>query len=612
MKISENDSSEAKEITNSMFIDEFLKKDDFKYSDIPIKRTTEVNLHKPIHDVMEYLNFKPLKVNKICSIWKCSLGVGHEMFIVYNNGQNVISGSEDVVLRSIDYEYFSKNVLDGTKATLTIQDITKKPKNDITIEGLFNMNKFFVTEESIREDVLKHVVLTYGFRKILDDFLCERAEIDERILFAMKTKLLTFGNNVKPEYQKYNDHTMIISNTKTGKSTLLEKTCGNYKFGRSTASRLLGFAGSEKSKVYKGALADNYKPIALDEFTTAGYKDDTLGTVATILETGNDNIGTGCETLNIKNSSTFIVATNVDGRDIPADELALDMEKCINRLSQNSQRFGSRVALDLFGNDFKPVKQYGVFNRADFKIASIIAKTTSNKLSGILLETINYELVEKWLNKQIKEFSEQVLTLVKGTHLSHTVRDYWKSKIDGYRHIRGMALKSGLIEYACEEPLIIFDNKIDLQKLILYSEKELKKIINLNLESLQKMVNINMEHAEYFKARFKDLPVYQKILVLAIIDHYKNTDGISGKIIEFEDVSSEVKLYGQRFDNDKYSHISGFLQAITKLKNIDVVNNAIKPFNIELRKSDDKYKIISHNTISELEIIGSGISGVDS
>lgn len=613
MNIPVEDLKQGAEVRTNLIPEEFLKKDIFTYSEIPRKQTNEISLRKQVHDVIDYLSFNPLRIDKKCSIWQGEIGIGHRFFIIYKNN-NVNGGTENLALQKMEYPVFVADVLDNKDIHIPLEPFTtKEERKNKELKNLFEENRFFISENIFEESILKYVAKKLGFERILNDYLLENAEIDNKILFATRTKLLTFGNKVYPDLARYNDHTLMVTNTKTGKSTILGKICGNYKYGSGTESRLLGYSGSDN--VYRGDLNGSYKPIALDEFTTAGYKDDLLSACAGVMENGKENVGKGCQTQNIQSSSSFTSATNVETMNITPEQLALDMEKAIKRLGGNvGQRIGSRIALDLFGNDFKQVqvvKERKLFVD-DILTNKLLTETLFNKLSDVLNESVKDTKIEVWLNKEIPDYKDNVDMLLKGAMISQRVMDYWKSKPQGFRHARGMALKSALINYACNDYEIAFGKEVDYDKLIELAEIELGLLINYNLDSLQKITKIDMKHAEYFRNRFKSLPVYQKILVSAIVNHYNENSGNNGKIIPLTDIAEEIRTFGNRFNAEKYSSISGFLQTLTDIKKMDKINDNLKIFGVELAVKGDEYAVLSRNTISELEVVLSGINGGDS
>jgi len=71
--------------------------------------------------------------------------------------------------------------------------------------------------------------------------------LDAKILRLYKMKALNFSRKAKPEFQKYQSHSLLITQTKVAKTTLAEILHGRESvYGSGSASRLLGFSNSRR------------------------------------------------------------------------------------------------------------------------------------------------------------------------------------------------------------------------------------------------------------------------------------------------------------------------------------------------------------------------------
>ena len=582
------------------------------YNDIPINPEIKLNINSLIFEGIEKINLSPLKINRIYRIFNATLGKGHsKIFIITNPNENLNQGFQDLRLRKIDFNDLYKSyckekdfLLPNKKNIFNKETIKKYAEDDLKsfeiFEKEFEKHKsqtfFYEKIEATTNSSIIKAIKNFGFEKLLNNFIFENGSIDNNLYYVFRIGMLNFGNEYHKEVSKYNNHNLIITNTKTGKTTQLEKQT-ELKYDSATGSRLLGYSTGERS--FEGDIQQQYKQIVLDDFSSANYQKEILDCLPSILENGKSLIGKGKKKILTECSSTFTLTTN-SNKAIGEQELVLEFSKILNKLSETPQRIGSRFACVLFGNDFEEaITKDFILTKKEIEINKFLVKQIFEILSEFLITLKENLEIEKFLETKNSKWENLIQNISKNEkNFYGELRDFWESTKAGDRHHRGFALKQGVIDFFLdneEKIILLIENKLELtqedkKKIIKLSEENLERLNDLNFQSLRNIIKAQKSEAEYNNLRFKDLTLYVKELINAtyklIIDKPKERE----KLIPFSMLNDYLDK-----NNTRYSNQARLLQAIPK--KYQRINRDLKIFHMELLDKQGVFFIQTHKGI---------------
>jgi len=617
-QFSQENVKEFQEFLNRFFSDVGAVGEIKRYADVPVSPVSEIQIKKPVYDGIEKISYSPLEINKIFKIYIAKIGEGHsDIFIITNPNENLFLGLNELRLKKMNFLDLrkiaqNKNILPDVNILLT-RSQREKLKNkygELDLEKLIIGDEIFFFKKipATSDENLIEVVKKFGFDKINNDFLEENSILDKSLKYIWRINLLNFGNKCQPEISKYNNHSILITNTKTGKSTHYNKI-SDLKFDSAKSAGLIGFSTADRTN--EGSLNNQYQMAVLDDFASANYEKEILDNLPSILENGKALISKGKEKNLTKCSSIFSLTTNSNPKSSEKD-LMLEFSKIITKLSETPQRLGSRFGLVLFGNKFLAVKSKGEteFLREDIKINEFITKQIFEKLSVFAGKLIEKEDVQKFLEKENNEYKKLIEEILKNGSLFGDLRDFWKSTIAGYRHQNGFALKQGIVDYFIHnnEKLIeiLKGEEVgieDIKEILEYSKENLKQLNDLNLKSLRNLAQVSQSEKEYLKNRFKGIKQdYLKELVKAtfkLLREKPNKRSQTIKINELEDyLDKNSKWYGSP---------SKILEKIPQ--NLERINREISIFELELLKQEEEIFIQIYDRALEISYTKLGENG---
>lgn len=583
------------------------------YEDIPINPETSLNIFNPLFEGVEKISLNPLQVSKRYKIYKAIFGIGQNpLFIITKPNEFLNQGFQDLRLRKIDFEDLFKFYCQGKASLLPDKNkiFDKETLSKYAEEGLstieifkkeFEKHKkrafFYEKIKPTTNSNLVKAIQKMSFDKMLNDFILENGHIDKRLQYVFRAGLLDFGNEYHKGVSKYNNHNLIITNTKTGKSTQLEKQT-KLKYDSATANRLLGYSTGERS--FEGDIQGQYKQIVLDDFSSANYQKEILDSLPSILENGKSLIGKGKKRILTECSSQFTLTTN-SNKAIEEKELVLEFVKIINRLSETPQRIGSRFACVLFGNDFEEAqtKEFNL-SKKELEINKFLVEQIFEELSEFFIKVLDNPEIEKFLESKNSNYRETIQGVSRNErNFFGELKDFWESTISGDRHQRGFALKQGLIDYFVENQeklVLLLENKLefskqDISKIIELSEENLDRLNDLNFQSLRNIIKAQKTEGDYLNLRFNGLrQEYLKAIIKALYKLIRSSPEQRKELIplimlnDYLDKTDEI-----------YHSISKVQQKLPK--NLDRLNKDLRIFGFELFEKDETIFIQTHNEI---------------
>ena len=523
--------------------------------------------------------------------FKFGIGQGPKFLITnpnvkINNGEgkkyirpSTISGEDDI------YNNFpSKNIVKHLAKSFLIDIKDEDSKKEKTTEELWNEilstnSEFYKPTSPLSEDSLDKIKSSDNqtINKIIDFYLTEGNLIDQRLLLASKSHFLDYDNDLaKPEHlMPYNLHAVIVTNTKTTKSSIYEKI--GEKRERMSMAGALGFSTSNESN--QGDLNEVMGSYAVDE-VQENRETNVIQQTLTAMETGRVAVSVGKQTVRTATCATLIFLTNPkelsDAKDYwdPKRTSIGAFRRVCEILTDNYRAFGSRIGIILFGNDF--VKARG--SRPDYKthegvkaIVDSIKQEVAPEFTKIML---NSE-VHDWMNSDLpSEYTAKIKTTCKGIPIRE-VREVWEGHSEAFRHIRGGAVRRACLDFL----LNIWNGNYDIEMILKKAEIYLNQILEINLNSLNEMAEISNNYMEGFIDNLieKVQPDYVRHFVMILLSHIDNNPHVRENYILFEDlrdtfdrIDNRSLLFGGKYSrwNEIKGKFGSVRQAIqTKLLN---------------------------------------------
>jgi hypothetical protein len=413
----------------------------------------------------------------------------------------------------------------------------------------------------------------------------EGFKTDEKIEYVYRTDMLpfTFGKLDPKRVMKFNPHKIILTNTKTRKTTL-GMMLGDV-LDRSTRANFLGFSTADTMNYGMGD--GKITPTYFDEVDSLDKI--LVDHIFNYMELGEARTGVGKAPIVTRGWSSLTFHANPKTFDNDPVTMMVAFNSFLQQFSEKVDGLGSRLALILFGIDFK-VYEKTEFIPADERekfetLKNMIIEMLVPKIEGI----VTSKEAEKWLFNDLPQYKEEILSLLsKNPLLPDMIKRLWASQTDGYTHMRGFALKQAIFENA----ISILKDECNISKLLEDAEEHLSKLCEYNEESLKKMCEIKFTLEEQSMNYYKRLPEYGKALLLGCYAVLQENAEIKDKnlAITLEQMKEVYeKFYEELPENFKLTGYAYFSNVIHNIgdKKSKFLNNKLKSFfDIEIYKQD--------------------------
>ncbi len=604
------------------------RKDELSYQNIKVIPETKVKINSLIYQGLDIIKLKPILIKEEkYNLYKTSLGEGQkDCFIITDPEEHLTLGTQNLSLKTLNFEILFKKYCNEKKRTLpdsfvifdkkltehykSMAETEQKSYNSEEIlkceftqrNDIDYIPFFFEKIDPIETEELIEIIKKKGFETILNDFLLENGQIDKTIKYIFRINMVCYGNKYNEDVSKYQNHSLIITNTKTGKTTQLEKHTNN-KYDNARASRLLGYSTADKT--FEGDIQHNHDLIVLDDMTSSSYEADILDHLPSILENGKAKIGKGKQTLNVECSSQFILTTNAKDL-IQTEDLVLEFRNIINKLGEVPQRLGSRWGCILFGNNFDKARinknKQVKLNKIEIKNNSLITKQIFRCINNYLIKLLDENKIIDFLETQNQNYENLIKDItINQNNFTGDIKEFWKSTQEGYRHQRGFALKQGVLDYFLEEEnnlINLINDELNisdesLNKIIELSEENLQLLNDINYNSLKKILDCQTSEEKYLLNRYNSLSRdYVKSLIKGAYSYVnKNIDRLE-KLIPL------ILLNGYLDKEEQnYNRISRIKEKLPKT--IERLNKDLETFGFQLIKLNDDWVIRFDDKIKE-------------
>ncbi len=585
---------------------------------------TKITIRKKLyeHFLMEIETNNGIPTSKRNWIKKYNLylgyiGIGNKPLIIITNPTTTLTlGEQYLNLSPLPVKQgeiiFNNKEIDEPTNPKVIEELkkefsihTKKQDNinvwkSLTLLHEINyLNIFFTLTTGVNPKEIQELTNEQA-NQLINEYLYSNLNKDTNLIYAFKPDLLT----VNPELtdpdtiQKIQSHQIMITNSKTGKSTTANKT--GILHDEASVSNLLGF--STANDIVHGSLTGAVKTQSLDEIQEK--KDKSLwGGLLTAMELGQSRRSKGKQQilLELYCAIRFMGNPKRDSEErikqIKAGTLqdfTLDFElitlflDVITKITDNYEAFGSRIGLVLFGKNFSVVEGEENDLEKEKKLKAIvetIMDLSKNNFSKLILN----ENINKWLMKKYDDdYVNSIKEIIKIIEFDE-IKNFLYGHINSYRHARGTALKLALIEKISD----VINEKINVDEIINLSEQHLNNIKSINLTSFRDIARISAKsnvQKKILVSAYNNEPQHVKIVIKSIYDflkekseeerkveRYINRDMINERIkVNIVEEKAEIKpvRVWNRFVENKVSineKISKYGLQLLKVNNFDVV-----------------------------------------
>jgi len=148
------------------------------------------------------------------------------------------------------------------------------------------------------------------------------------------------------------------------------------------------------------------------------------------------------------------------------------------------EELGSRLALICYCPDISNAQRVGTLPLPDerrcVELFQSLMATFTPKVEAVFV----MPEVQKWLNEKIMGYSTEMSVAIDNSAMPEELRAFWTAHAENAdRHIRGMAFKLAVLDYAAE----IYQGKLDAAAFLEKAEEHVERICGMNKKSLKNM-----------------------------------------------------------------------------------------------------------------------------
>lgn len=594
-----------------------LEAQPFGYEAIPVNEEVRVHITEHFLDVLETKSQNSLSYEIRGRVYLAQRGVGHKERFVYVSGVSKLSNGENrLCLRKMEGTEVQGilSVLDKSELEKVVNQIEgegKQRKNRIyrNEEGFIGVYQgnlsdtiafenqcielkelledcFYEAIPPIHFDYVKFALKKKGLEELMNDFFGGQYEYDPELVYFVRSNLITYGTTVNPNFIKYQPHTLMITNTKVGKSQLSKKVSRHLKFDRASASNLLGFAGAKKSDVKEGTLDGEYGNSCWDDLDK-NFGEGIIDDLPTILEQGEVKIAKGSRNLTTRFSGAVTITTNTKGEGLDLKDLVFQVMEIVSKISSNPERCGSRFGAFVVVDNWMTARGTHRLTDREMGVNERIVLQVFNKISELAGRLLEDEAIVSFLETQDKEYSAKIEEMVKQSLLTKQAKALLGSFIHGYKHQKGLAFKQGLITYFTEKESeaenALTDPKYspDKEELLKSIKEEWEEAKRIQLTMINRFIT-GAQNRLFF---LDILPNYLKALLLSL--------EACLSLESMRDLSKPIPIeaLNEFFDRD----IKSYNQASTVVsrfpKSLDRVNRQLEELGVQILRIEGNYFI---------------------
>lgn len=394
----------------------------------------------------------------------------------------------------------------------------------------------------------------------------------------------------------YNAHSIVVTNSATGKSTAGRRISQEPPSEQTTAANILGFANADGGTA--GKLHGRHKTLFIDEFQE-NSRDNVGGALLGFLESGNQKIDKGAGGQLCKGTAAIVFQGNPPIKNIEGNNSTLQKTLLVNEFldalekikEDNPRAIGKRIAVTVFGQEYKTVQSSPLTNEEATHgdaILETIAEATAQRFSKSIE---NNPEVRKWLDQpHEKEYLEALQELGEQAH-NITLKEYLKGQEINNKHLRGTAFRLAILEQGLQ--------KTTLQEIIESAESHLLTLQRINLDSFNRLVEIIPEVAQKLTDKAIDSikAEYVRIALYAFFEARNN--GHTETIVPLSLIGTFHKEAIKQIENPSKKYAGGWSRVESKFEEIreSTINKDLERLGVKYSKRQKSFLVLRKSDV---------------
>jgi len=585
------------------------------------RKPTEVVVDKELYSHINQRNIDGTEhFDAVYKIYTLNIGAGNnKQFLVIQPSQKVILGDAILFLEPLQVKgkpkYYKMEFLGDHQPQKAIcQKICLMQFIPISFKKvLFNRSELIqkIAEKQLvspfffklssgckEEEILK--LSNNKLNEFAEDYTTFGFDVDARLTKIFKGDLLEPNPKlIQPaDYMKFNPHSIIVTSTKTGKTSVAQRM--GKVFEQPRIANLVGFATS--NEVIRGSLDNLTEAVCFDEVMEE--KDEsTLSKMNSLMEQGIIEIAKGKKLIRTKNWSSFKFLGNprpekedgeLEGQTImqefQEEKMTLYLSDFLKKISHNSRALGSRIGVIMFDPKMPAITETkGITLKEKERLQSLIQ--TIKELSKDNYTKLYFDQkVNDWLNQKFDKDYLEAISKIKEDISLHSVSEFVKGHEDAFRHLNGLALKLSALDYLKD----LMNGIINTKKLLERADKRREELQSINLNSFRQMGK-EISGAllqRHYTAGLRNEYIHIQVLVNAIIEWNKKQGKTEEAMITENELTEHIKMQSL-FKQEKFS-VAMIWERL--YKNFTKTNGVLTNYNLELNvyKEGDMRVVLVH------------------
>ena len=424
--------------------------------------------------------------------------------LVYDDAGYITKGHSNYALKPIEDVNWIEEWLNEVPG-----DIKEKLKNIAQKHGLDDKNlskslsKILMTPiPRLKNPETVAKMTKEQWDEFIESVISPDAEKDHRLKLIFKTHLL------RGIMQRYNPHSLLITNSGTGKTTYYDIV--GLTIDKASKNRLIGFADAQNARP---GVIDNLNVVLCIEQIESQTAPDILAFLLSFMESGKARSETGGYGITVRGECPIVITANPTGYSLDRIDT---FRALIDHLTGNLMALGRRFGIIVYGNDYQKVTIKKPFSSVEWQRNVQKFRSIEEYVLSPISQLFSEDKVSKWLETPLPGYEERGKKLI-GEVKDQGIKEFLTIHFElAYPHIRGAALNCAIIDFIPRLVKVKATGEEDsllILELLTTAEKYLKEIITINLESIANMASVEEDVAELI---FTQLPKYVQELILAV------------------------------------------------------------------------------------------------
>jgi len=513
--------------------------------------------------------YKNLNIKKKEKVYRISLAQGDRpSYIITNKTLKLGDNASPLEFSKLPYNSYLSGI---TK--IKQKNWNNSLKNRVFRIGNLMSDQEFKKIKSLTADELN---------ELIDTYIKEKFKVDDRLLLLIKALLIRVPPESPNNIHRFSPNASVFTTSGSGKTKMFGRVGDVYV--RSSIARMLGFSTADSTA--PSELNENNIPKIFDEVSET--KDKNLcAKLMQFMEEGKSEIAVGIKNVMTEGRSPLIFCSNPQ-EELHDSALYENFLELLDKVTTNYVAFGRRMAIILFGSDYKKAIGRTIPSKEHEELEQII-KEISNRLEFIFLEIINKKDVKKYLEAPNPDWfikkTKDLIYKAEYPELKNIIRGFQHN----HTHSKGLAIRIAVIDNLKH----ILNNKINTKDLIQATKDSHKIILEIICDDMLKIIDTaKRDKSLNRRITLKNLyPLSLRALIHVLIEKIRQEQNIP-RHIPFE----QLKPYLQAIPPEckpTYTHISPIIR---RLKTID--NTQLTKFGIKI---DKEFKLIEVTSKKDLD-----------